>query len=111
MSFKVNSDESLRLRGLKKKEIKLRKDFKDNWGRFLDNHYDPQLHGKPFNAAMSVQKDSYKYSSAGLSHKFMRFTILQGADQELKPDRTKKLMRFKEQAELENGDVIVVIEY
>jgi hypothetical protein len=61
----------------KKPKIMLKKDIRDNWGRFLDNHYDPNIHTKPFNAAMSVPQDSYIYSSAGLSHKFLRNNVLQ----------------------------------
>lgn len=77
MSFSINKDAPIHQRGYLKQNIKLKKDFKDNWGRFLDNHFDPNLHQKSFNAAMSVPNDSYKYSSAGLSHKFLRFSVLQ----------------------------------
>ena len=26
----------------------------DEWGRFLDNHYDPEIHKKPFTIAMKA---------------------------------------------------------
>ena len=47
-------------RHLKKATIKLKRDIKDNWGRFLDNHYDPDLHTKPFHAAINFKGDAYK---------------------------------------------------
>ena len=98
-------------RSLKKKEIVLRKDFKDNWGRFLDNHFDPSVHNKPFNAAMHTPQDSYVYSSAGLSHKFIKSTVLQSSNLEEKKDRTQQIMRFKEQTQMQEGGMAVFIEY
>lgn len=32
----------------KKKKADLKRHYPENWGRFLDNHYDPQTHQKPF---------------------------------------------------------------
>ncbi|CAI2379497.1 unnamed protein product [Moneuplotes crassus] len=111
MSLRKSNATAVRGRGAKKREIRLRKNFKANWGRFLDNHYDPNIHNKPFSASMHASKDSYTYSSAGLSHKFVRSSVLQSCDFEQRKDRTKAVMRFKEQSELQNGDVVVVIEY
>lgn len=111
MNKSTNNIKPIQTRGLKKVGIHLRKDYKDNWGRFLDNHYDPGIHTKPFNAAMYAPKDSYKYSSAGLSHKFVQSSILQSLDIEEKLDRTEKLIKFKEASELTEGEICVFIEY
>lgn len=32
----------------------LKRHYPENWGRFLDNHYDPQHHHKPFTVAMKA---------------------------------------------------------
>ena len=32
----------------------LERHYPEMWGRFLDNHYDPQIHGKPFVVAMKT---------------------------------------------------------
>ena len=32
----------------------LKRHYPEMWGRFLDNHYDPQIHGKPFVVAMKT---------------------------------------------------------
>ena len=112
MSFIKTPNNPIYKRSLKKQQnIKLKKDIKANWGRFLDNHYDPNIHVRPFNAAMNVSKDSYKYSSAGLSHKFMHSNILQSYDVEDKLDRMKIEMRFKEVKEIAEGEIFVFIEY
>ena len=111
MSYTVNRDAPIHERSLRKKDIKLKKDFRENWGRFLDNHYDPNLHNRPFNAAMNAPKDTYKYSSAGLSHKFIQSAVLQSIDVEEKKDRTQAVVRFKEAQQMEEGDITVFIEY
>lgn len=112
MSFIKTTNNPVYNRSLKKQtNIKLKKDIKANWGRFLDNHYDPNIHMRPFNAAMNASKDSYLYSSAGLSHKFMHSNILQSCNVEDKLDRTKIEMRFKEIREITEGETFVFIEY
>ena len=111
MSYVGDLQNPIYKRQLKKTSVKLKKDIKANWGRFLDNHYDPNLHLKPFNAAMNFKGDSYKYSSAGLSHKFINSGVLQAYDMEDKPDRKDQTMRFKEITEMTEGDVFVFIEY
>jgi len=98
-------------RSYMKTNTSLKKDLKQNWGRFLDNHYDPDIHQKPFNAAMNYSKDTYKYSSAGLSHKFINPHILQSIDVEQKQDRTKAVFRFKEFREIQEEEIFVFIEY
>lgn len=52
MSISANTEVPLYKRSIRKKNIKLKKDLRENWGRFLDNHYDPKLHHLPFKAAM-----------------------------------------------------------
>jgi hypothetical protein len=37
-----------------KKNPDLRRHYVDEWGRFLDNHYDPDIHKKPFTIAMKA---------------------------------------------------------
>lgn len=106
----INPEAPIYERMLKKTEIKLRKDIKDNWGRFLDNHFDPNMHGQPFNPAMTAPKDSYKYSSAGLSHKFVNPRILQKCEIEEAKQRGTNF-NFKEIREMEEGDMYVFIEY
>ena len=32
----------------------LKRHYPEMWGRFLDNHYDPQIHQKPFVIAMKT---------------------------------------------------------
>jgi hypothetical protein len=32
----------------------LKRHYPEEWGRFLDNHYDPQTHHKPFVIAMKA---------------------------------------------------------
>ena len=32
----------------------LKRHYPEMWGRFLDNHYDPQIHGQPFVVAMKT---------------------------------------------------------
>jgi len=32
----------------------LRRHYPEEWGRFLDNHYDPDIHRKPFTIAMKA---------------------------------------------------------
>lgn len=98
-------------RVLRKQQITLKKDIRNNWGRFLDNHYDPKIHNRPFNVCMNAPKDSYKYSTAGLSHKFLNPKVLQGYDIEQQKPRTDQVMRFQESNELQDGDVFVFIEY
>jgi len=111
MSYSVDPQNPIYKRTLRATKIKLKKDIKDNWGRFLDNHFDPDIHNKPFNAAMNAPRDMYKYSTAGLSHKFLSTKILQNYDLEDKIDRTKIIKRFKEAKELNEGDLFVFIEY
>jgi hypothetical protein len=69
------------------------------------------VHGRPFNVSMNVPKDSYKYSTAGLSHKFINPKILQSCDLEEKIDHRQEVIRFKEFRELNEGDIFVFIEY
>lgn len=38
----------------KKKYPDLKRHYVDEWGRFLDNHYDPDTHVKPFTIAMKA---------------------------------------------------------
>ena len=98
-------------RVLRKQQITLKKDIKQNWGRFLDNHYDPNIHTKPFGVSMKAFPDSYRYSSAGLSHKFLNPKVLQGYNIEEQKPRKEQVVRFKESNELDEGDVFVFIEY
>jgi len=37
-----------------KKKPDLKRHYVDEWGRFLDNHYDPDMHRKPFTIAMKA---------------------------------------------------------
>lgn len=37
-----------------KKRPNLRRHYPEEWGRFLDNHYDPDIHKKPFTIAMKA---------------------------------------------------------
>ncbi len=37
-----------------KRRPDLRRHYVEEWGRFLDNHYDPDSHGKPFCVAMKA---------------------------------------------------------
>ncbi len=32
----------------------MRRHYPEEWGRFLDNHYDPDMHKKPFTIAMKA---------------------------------------------------------
>jgi hypothetical protein len=98
-------------RGFKKQNIMLKKDIRQNWGRFLDNHYDPIMHNRPFGVSMNAPKDSYRYSTAGLSHKFFNPRVLQGYDIEQQKPRTEQIIRFNETGELDEGDVYVFIEF
>ena len=40
----------------------LKRYYPEEWGRFLDNHYDPDIHKKPFTIAMKAP-DLYIYYS------------------------------------------------
>ncbi len=37
-----------------KKRPDLRRHYVEQWGRFLDNHYDPDAHKRPFCVAMKA---------------------------------------------------------
>ena len=37
-----------------KNKPNLRRHYPEEWGRFLDNHYDPDAHKKPFVIAMKA---------------------------------------------------------
>ena len=38
----------------KKQRPNLKRHYPEEWGRFLDNHYDPQTHQRPFTIAMKA---------------------------------------------------------
>lgn len=107
----ANPDAPIHERSLIKTKVTLKKDMKDNWGRFLDYHYDPNIHNRPFISTKHVPKDSYHFSTAGLSHKFLTTKVLQNYDVEEKKDRTKIKKRFKELTEMREGEIYVFIEH
>ena len=37
-----------------KRRPDLKRHYVEEWGRFLDNHYDPDMHLKPFNVVMKA---------------------------------------------------------
>lgn len=37
-----------------RKKPDLKRHYNQEWGRFLDNHYDPNIHQKPFTIAMKA---------------------------------------------------------
>lgn len=98
-------------RKLKKVEIQLKKDHKTNWGRFLDGHYDPQMHRKPFGVAMKAPNSHYKYSQSGLSHHYKTIKILEKLTVEEQNKRHSGQRKFQEISCLQNDDIYVFIEY
>ena len=48
----------------------LAKERRENWGRFLDNHFDPEMHKKTFFVARKAPDSVYKFNGVGLSHTF-----------------------------------------
>jgi hypothetical protein len=98
-------------RKLKKEEIHLKKDKKNNWGRFLDNHYDPHMHNKAFGVSMKARDAHYKYSQSGLSHNYKTNKILEKLTVEEQNKRHFGDRQFQEISCLENDDIFIFIEY
>ena len=98
-------------RKLKKQEIVLKRDNRTNWGRFLDNHYDPNVHTKTFTVAMKAPDASYKYSKSGLSHHYKTIKILEKLTVEEQNKRHLEDRRFKEIDQLKENEIYVFIEY
>lgn len=98
-------------RKLKKNEIQLRRDNRNNWGRFLDNHYNPGLHNKPFGVSTRTPNAHYKASQSGLSHHYKTIKILEKLSVEEQSKRETEIRRFKEINDLKGDDVLVFIEY
>lgn len=98
-------------RKLDKKEIVLKKAQKTNWGRFLDNHYNPDLHHKPFGVSMRGPDKHYKYSQSGLSHNYKTIRILEKLTVEEQNKRQAEIRKFKEVDSIKEGEIYVFIEY
>ena len=98
-------------RKLQKSEIILKRDQKTNWGRFLDNHYNPSLHGKAFTIAMKAPDSHYKYSLSGLSHNYKMKNILEKLTVEEQTKLQKEKPKFKEIELLRANDIIIFIEF
>jgi hypothetical protein len=98
-------------RKLKKEEIHLKKDKKNNWGRFLDNHYDPHMHNKAFGVSMKAKDAHYKYSQSGLSHNYRTNKVLEKLTVEEQNKRHFGDRQFQEISCIENDDIFIFIEY
>lgn len=98
-------------RPLKKKDIVLKKNDKTNWGRFLDNHYNPNIHQKPFGVSKKVPDNHYMHSKAGLSHNYKTIQILEKLAVEEQDKRFLEDRNFAELNILKEGEIYVFIEY
>ena len=98
-------------RKLQKSEIILKRDQKTNWGRFLDNHYNQELHGKAFTIATKAPDPHYKYSMSGLSHNYKMKNILEKLTVEEQGERQKERRTFKEVENLKGNDIYIFIEF
>lgn len=98
-------------RKIKKSDIILKKNDKSNWGRFLDNHFNPSIHNKPFGVSMKTPNTYYKYSQSGLSHNYKTGKILEKLTVEEQNKREIQQRKFKEIEMVEKDDIFVFIEY
>lgn len=108
---KVNLNVPIYARKLKKADIHLRREERNNWGRFLDNHYNEKLHAKPFGVAMKAPDTSYKYSKSGLSHHYKTIKILEKLSVEEQSKREGQVRKFNEVENIKADDLYIFIEY
>jgi len=108
---KENLSVPIYARKLNKQEIILKRDQKSNWGRFLDNHYNQDLHTKSFGVSMNGPKHHYKYSKSGLSHNYKTVKILEKLTVEDQNERQVQPRNFKEVDLIQEDEIYVFIEY
>ena len=108
---RVNLSIPIYARKLKKVDIKLKKDERSNWGRFLDNHYNENLHQKPFGISTKAPESHYKYSQSGLSHHYRTIKILEKLSVEEQNKREVENRKFKEADSLKDDEIYIFIEY
>ena len=111
IQHKPNFSVPIYARKLKKTEIKLKKDERSNWGRFLDNHYNENLHQKPFGISTKAPESHYKYSQSGLSHHYRTIKILEKLSVEEQNKRENIDRTFKETESLKDDELYIFIEY
>ena len=104
-------EEGSMVRESPKKLFGLKKEKKENWGRFLDNHYHDDVHSRPFVFQKKVPDGVYKYSHSGLSHLYPKKNILEKLDAEKQGSSLKEERKYGEYQTLKEGDSLVVIEH
>ena len=93
---KVYGEEGEIVRDSPAKMYGLRKEKRENWGRFLDNHFDDEVHRVPFVYQKNIPGGLYKHSASGLSHFYLKKNILEKLDAEKQGAALREERKFGE---------------